>query len=124
MSVSLRSSDERRLKVNAWNWGVLHELVSRAEVLPPEEWVPARYGGGCDFDATAVSLLAAFLEEQVLPHLRAGERMLLDGSTTDIPDDGTLHRGAELALNYSLDREVLVAVIRFLREAAGPVTIS
>jgi len=77
-----------------------------------------------DFDATAVSLLAAFLEEQVLPHLHAGERMLLDGSTTDIPDDGTLYDGEDVALNYSLDREVLLTVIRFLREASGPVTIS
>ena len=49
---------------------------------------------------------------------RKGDRLLLDGSTTAAPDDGTLHR-RDPALNYSLDRDVLVSVIRFLRDSNG-----
>lgn len=122
MSIVLESADGRDLTVNAWNWGVLHHLVARADVLPEEVWEPKRYNGGGELDARQVAALADFLEQAVLPRLRDGERMFFDGSVTDAPDDGTFYRDeAELWKNYSLQRGVLVAIIGFLRQAVSPV---
>jgi hypothetical protein len=124
MSVILAAPDGRTLKVNAWNWGVLHHLVERAGLFPDEVWVPKRYNGGGALDGDQVTRLADFLSEKVVPLIGAGERMFFDGSTTDVPDDGTFYRAEdELWKNYSLQRDVLDDVIKLLRTAGGSVIV-
>ena len=124
MSVILEAPDGSDLKVNAWNWGVLHHLVERAGLFSEEVWVPKRYNGGGALDAAQVAALADFLAERVRPLIGTGERMFFDGSVTDVPDDGTFYRAEdELWKNYSLRRDVLDAVITFLLAAGGPVTV-
>ena len=124
MSVVLEAPGGRRLKVNAWNWGVLHHLVEQAGVFPDEVWVPKRYNGGGALDAEQVAVLTDFLATRVVPLIGEGERMFFDGSTTEVPDDGTFYRAEdELWKNYSLRRDVLDDVIEFLRAAGGSVTV-
>lgn len=124
MSVILEAPDGRDLKVNAWNWGVLHHLVEQAGIFSDDLWVPKRYNGGGALDAEQVIALADFLADSVRPLIAAGERMFFDGSTTDVPDDGTFYRAEdELWKNYSLTRGVLDDVIAFLRAAGGSVTV-
>src|SRR5262245_43985991 len=124
MSVMLEAPGERTLQVNAWNWGVLHHLVAQAGLFPDEVWAPKRSNGGGALDADQVAALARFLVERVRPQIASGERMFFDGSTTDVPDDGTFYRAEdELWKNYSLTREMLDRVIDFLETAAGPVTV-
>ena len=124
MSVILEASGGRTLKVNAWNWGVLHHLVERAGIFPDDLWLPKRYNGGGALDAGEVDRLAEFLAGEVVPLIGEGERMFFDGSTTDVPDDGTFYRAEEeLWKNYSLTRAVLDGVIDFLRAAGGSVTV-
>jgi hypothetical protein len=124
MSHILEATDGRNLPVNAWNWGVLHHLVAQARVLPDEEWTPLRWNGGGDLTADQVSVLAAFLQENIAARLREGERMFCDGSVTNVPDDGILFRTEdEMWKNYSLHREVLDRVIAFLRTSQGGVTV-
>ena len=124
MSVVLEAPDGRSLKVNAWNWGVLHHLVEKAGLFPDQVWVPKRYNGGGALDAGQVALLADFLAELVVPLIGEGERMFFDGTTTDVPDDGTFYRAEdELWKNYSLHRDVLDRVIEFLRAAGASVTV-
>jgi hypothetical protein len=125
MAIDITDSCERSLRVNAWNWGVLHHLVASANLLPSEVWEPARHGCGAGLDGPQVELLAEFLEAKVLPRLRPKERMFLDGTVTDVPDDGTFYREPnELWRNYSLQREVVESIVAFLRAANGPVTFS
>jgi len=125
VSIVLEASGDRRLKLNAWNWGVLHAFVARGAILPGEDWDLKRHGAGEDLDALQVALLADFLERELLPLLRPGERLFYDGTVTDVPDDGTFFRAEdELWKNYSLHRDVLVEVIAFLRDAGGPVAFS
>jgi hypothetical protein len=122
MSMILEAGDGRELKVNAWNWGVLHHFVAQRGVLPPEVWAPKRYGAGGELDAAQVAVVADCLERDILVLLKPGERMFFDGTVTAVPDDGTLYREPqEQWRNYSLQREVLVKVIAFLRAAGGPV---
>lgn len=124
MSVILEAPDGRDLKVNAWNWGVLHHLVEQAGLFSDEVWVPKRYNGGGALDAGQVARLADFLAERVRPLIGEGERMFFDGSVTDVPDDGTFYRAEEeLWKNYSLSRQVLDDVIDFLRAAGGSVIV-
>jgi hypothetical protein len=124
MSFQLETSDGRSLTVNVWNWGTLHHHVARAGILPEGDWEPMRFNGGGELAPEQVQALASFLEGELLPKLGEGQRMFFDGSVTDVPDDGTLHRGeAELWKNYSLSRAVLVEVIGLLKSATGPVSI-
>lgn len=120
MSIILTTEDGRQLQVNAWNWGVLHYLVERAGLFREEVWIPRRTNGGGSLNAREVGLLAAFLNDFILPRLRAGERMFHTGEITAEPDDGTSYREeSEKWRNYSLHRDVLEAVIQFLRQTKG-----
>jgi len=98
-------------------------LPGRASGLFPEEvWVPKRGNGGGSLKAPQVGLLAAFLADFILPRLKAGERMFHTGEITAEPDDGTLYaEESEKWRNYSLHRDVLEAVIQFLRQAKGSI---
>jgi hypothetical protein len=124
MSHILEATDGRNVTVNPWNWGVLHHLVAQAGVLPAADWSPLRWNARGELTADQVSVLASFLQESVAAHLRAGERMFVDGTVTAAPDDGTLFRTErDMWKNYSLRYDVLERVIAFLRGAAGTVTV-
>ena len=87
---------------------------------PADIWAPKRSNGGGSLDASDVRQLADFLSDVVLPRLRPGERMFPTGEITAEPDDGTFYREeSELWRNYSLHREVLEAIIAFVRGAGG-----
>ena len=90
MSITLVTAGQENLWVNVWNWGVLHDLVAEAALFPAEAWAPKRYNGSGDLDATQAATLATFLEERVLPRLKDGERMFIDGTVTAAPDDGAI----------------------------------
>ncbi len=124
MSFTLTDADETDFKVNAWNWGVLHYLVESAGLFPDEIWEPVRYNCGTPLDSEQVILLAGFLEAEVLPKMKPGDRMFFDGSITDEPDDGTFYREeSEMWRNYSLHHSVLTKIIEFLRTARAPVGV-
>jgi hypothetical protein len=119
MSVRLTTADGRSRKLNAWNWGVMHLLVEEGGLFDEEVWGPARHGLG-ELDAAQCAALAGFLREQVLPRLKPGERIFMNGSVTDVPDDGTFFRAEdELWKNYSLHHDVVVDVIALLDGADG-----
>lgn len=123
MSIRLETEDGRALKINAWNWGVLHEIVAKRKLFAEDVWAPKRGNGGGELDPDQVMALVEFLERDVLPYLGPGERLYHDGSVTNQPDDGTFFREEhELWKNYSLQHEVLADAVRFLRDARGPVS--
>jgi hypothetical protein len=110
------------LKVSAWTWGPIHDVVASAGILPADRWEMTRYNCSTELDEQQAATLADFLESSVLARLGAGERLLADGTVTDLPDDGTFHRD-DLSRNYSVRREMLVRIIDFLRAAKGPVRV-
>jgi len=121
MSVRLVSTSGD-LKVSAWTWGPIHDLVASAGILPADLWEMARYNGSAELDQEQVATLADFLDSRILARLSDGERLLADGTVTGVPDDGTFYRD-DLAKNYSVRREMLVRIIDFLRAAKGPVRV-
>lgn len=125
MSVILTDSDEKWLKVNAWNWGVLHAtlVACTPKLLEDDELLEQLRYGSVELDDGAITEIRSYLRAVVLPRLKPGQRMLYDFTITDEPDDGTLYRD-ELEKNYSLHYSVLVAVIAFLEAAKTPVHVS
>jgi hypothetical protein len=121
MSVRLVSANGD-LKVSAWAWGPIHDLVASAGIFPPDLWEMTRYNTSAELDQQQAATLADFLESQVLVRLSNDERLLADGTVTDVADDGTFYRD-DLAKNYSVRRETLVRIIDFLRAANGPVRV-
>ncbi|MCP5425999.1 MAG: hypothetical protein H6970_13175 [Gammaproteobacteria bacterium] len=122
MSITITSQDGQRLGVNAWNWGVLHFIVEKANLFPEDTWEPARYMG-TDLTHEQAFQLADFLESKVLPCLEPGERLFFDGTKTHLPDDGTFYREpSDQWRNYSLHHEVLVSILSLLRNSRGAVS--
>jgi hypothetical protein len=108
--------------VDAWSWGALHVVVGASGVFPDVVWGPKRFNESGCMRATDVARLAAFLEGVVLPSLREGERLQLDGRVTGETDEGTIRQHeCDAWQDYSLPYDVLGRVITFLRSASGPI---
>lgn len=123
MSVSFRREDGTILRMNAWSWGVLHEVIFALEVIPEGQWEPARTGS-CRLEAEQVTALVDALDREVVPCFEPGVRMLVDGTFTEEPDDGTFYRDeSEMWRNYSLHHDVLIEAVEFLRASDGFVVI-
>ena len=88
--------EERIIFVNFWNWRPTVEVLSRAGLLDEkrlaelhEQCSPTRVTKD---EARAI---AHYLREKVLPSLPQTGRILLDGSITTTPDDGTFYKSPE-----------------------------
>jgi hypothetical protein len=125
MSVRLADSAGLSLKVNAWNWGVLHYAITCAQppLFDDQDLVDGLRQGGAELDESQVRKLHHFLNEVIRPMIPVGHRMMVDFSTTSEPDDGTLYTD-DLSRNYSLRQDVLLSVIDFLATAQAPVRVS
>jgi hypothetical protein len=124
MSVILTDNGGKSLKVNAWNWGVLHfTLACCKPPLLAEPLLEQLRSGGVELAAVEVEAIRGYLREVVLPMIGPGQRMLHDLSVTSEPDEGTFFRD-EPERNYSLRHDVLGAVIEFLEDAGTPVLVS
>jgi hypothetical protein len=111
MGVSLvdRDTDETVLDVNFWHWRAIVEAIRRLHVLPDER-ARALHDQWMDSGLTReeARLVAAAMRSGVLPTLRGGERLLLDGKRTTEPDDFKMYYAPdERHKNYSTDRAVL-----------------
>jgi len=124
MSVILTDSDEKSLQVNAWNWGVLHYALvcCKPKLFEDEQLLEQLRFGGVELGEGEINAMRDYLREVILPRIQPGERMFLDFTVTDKPDDGTFYRD-ELEKNYSLHHSVLVEVIEFLDHAKVPVRV-
>jgi hypothetical protein len=104
-----RKTNEIIFDVNFWHYHAVVEAVRSLAVLP-EETVDALHESWQNNGLTVeqARLVAAAIRTQLLPTLKEDERLLLDGSRTTEPDDGTLHRDpGDQAQNYSTNRRVL-----------------
>lgn len=121
MGISLRdlAKEDHWFHVNFWNWRPIVELIRRLKILPDE-----RAAGlhepfcGNGLAAEEARLVADALECSVLPAFADDERMMLDGTRTTEPDDGTFHK-VDQFLNYSTSREVLSRFIAYCRACGG-----
>lgn len=116
MSILLEDERGQSVKVAVWSWGVIHDLVTEARILPGTVWAPKRYNAGGALNPAQVGTLASYLEQSVLTRLRNGERLVCDGNA---PDDGADYE--EPWKEHNLTPEELERIIAFLRSAPGSV---
>ena len=124
MSVVLDDGKKATLRVDCWSWGAFHAVVSAADVLPEATWTPLRFNDGGWLTAREVIRLAGFVEAVLLPCLRPGERLILDGTVTRTkPSLAFQTDEAEAWRDYSLTHEIVASILDFLRSAEGPVRV-
>jgi hypothetical protein len=109
----------RSLHANWWQWRPTVELIRTLGLFDGERLDHLSNGLG-EFTEAEARQLAVTLEQQLLPTLRPGQRVLLDRAVTDVPDDGTFHRAPEEQhRNYSADYDWLVRFVAFCKESGG-----
>lgn len=99
---------DRIFKINFWHWRAIVEVVRGLDVLPDDrvELMHEPYIG--ELTEAEAHLVATAIRERILPTMSDDERVMLDGTHTTTPDDGTFYREpAEQHLNYSTTRKVL-----------------
>ena len=110
---------DRSEKCDWWNWRPTVGLLRASGVLDDVQAVLLESGVG-EVSEDQARAVVRFLEERVLPAVGPAGRVLLDGTVTDVPDDGTLHRDpADQARNYSADGGWLRRFAAVCRECRG-----
>jgi hypothetical protein len=108
------------LDTNFWHWRAIVEAVRSLKVLPDgrvDLLHEAFVGELTEDEALAV---ARAIREQLLPTLSANERLLLDGTRTTEPDDGTMHYDPiEQHKNYSTNRRMLEEFAKCCEACSG-----
>lgn len=122
MGVTLHdlASDEAVFDVNFWHWRALAEAVRRLDVLPAEtvDLLHEPFVG--ELTEPEARLVAEAIQTRLLPTLPSDERVMLDGTRTTTPDDGTFYREpARQHLNYSTDRATLEEFATCCARCAG-----
>jgi hypothetical protein len=114
-------NEKRIIFVNFWNWRPTVEVLRRAGLLDAK-----RLDGLYEqFSGTRVTkdearAIAHHLREKVLPNLPHTARILLDGSITTAPDDGTFHKSPEDShKNYGAIRSWLEEFASFCETCDG-----
>lgn len=105
------------LKINAWQWKPIVELVARAGIVDDETLERMNYNANAPITAAQADQLAAAIDE-VVATMADDSRRTLDGAVSSEPDDGTFHR-EDLALNYSVPKARLQEVAAFCRASQG-----
>lgn len=108
MTLFDQKTDAIVFDVNFWHWRAIVEAVRSLGVLPEERVDALHEQFVGELTAAEARAVAAAVRERLLPTLRAGERLLLDGRRTTEPDHGTFYRQpADQHKNYITDRRVL-----------------
>lgn len=109
----------RSLHANWWRWRPTVEVI-RSLGLFDEDRLDHLSNGIGKFTEAEAQQIANALEQQVLPGVHQGQRVLLDGTVSNQPDNGIFYRTSEEQhRNYSADRDWLVQFIAFCKASGG-----
>lgn len=114
-------NNELVFDINFWHYRALVEAIRSLQVLP-DEYVDRLHEPytGAGLNKEECQLVAAELRSRLVPILGDDDRLLLDGATTKIPDDGVFHKtDADWHLNYSTNKRVLLDFVQALKDCNG-----
>ena len=119
ITLSARDRTVAPFFVSFWHWGAIVEAVRRLDIVPSQvvDGLREPFTGSGLTEKQAHNVASAITRE-LLPNLHADARLLLDGTITEDPDDGTFHR-IDVEKNYSTSRKVLDEFAAFCRACAG-----
>jgi hypothetical protein len=112
--------DDRSVYCNGWNWQPTVELLRLSGLFDRERLEMMGYNGCTEVSEGEARAVARFMEENVLPALRPGNGMMLNGSTTDVPGNGaSCRKPSELFKNSSESEEWLRRFVDFCKICQG-----
>lgn len=119
MSWNIRdlANDEHTLKVNAWNWHPTLLLLETMGILDKDRLERMQYNVVVTVSEAEARAIADQLENRVLPAMGLDDRLQMDLTLTDEPDDLTLHEDA--VKNYSATQQWLSSFAGFCRTCGG-----
>jgi hypothetical protein len=117
MGFRLTPEEGDSIKLSAWQWRPILEVIGQAGVLDEDTVVLMGSNGGLPITAAQAELIADAIDA-VAATVPDGSRLTLDGGTVDGPDDGTFYRD-DLSLNYSTPKTSLLAFAAFCRSSGG-----
>ena len=113
------SDPNRSIRANWWQWRPTVELIKSFDLFDEERMDVLSNGFG-EFSADETQTIISRLEAFISSHLMPGDRLLLDGRVTSVPDDGTFYRTpSEQHQNYSADYVWLVNFVAFCKQCEG-----
>jgi hypothetical protein len=114
-------NEDRVIFVNFWNWRPTVEILRRARLLDEKRLAELHVQfGHARITNDEARTIARLLRENVLQGLPETARILLDGSFTTEPDDGTLHKSPEdIHRNYGATRPWLETFAAFCETCDG-----
>ena len=114
-------SEGFEFNANVWNWKAALDVIKGLDVIPENKVRQMGYNAmGVRVDPEDAHLIGQKLRDEVLPKLEPNKRMFADGTVTDEPDDGTIHRDEdEQWRNYSIDHEWVKDFSEFCLRSKG-----
>jgi hypothetical protein len=125
MSVFLidNSDETHDLHINNWNWLTIGRILRVVKALPAERLDAidnCLLGCSPSFEKKDARAISSALRSRVIAHMSANQRIMIDGTLTAEPDDGTFYRNPDEAhRNYSTSREMLERLCFFCETADG-----
>lgn len=114
-------SEGYEFTANVWNWKAALEVIKGLDVLSEGKIRQMGYNAmGTKVDMEEAHLIGRSLSDSVLPKLAPNKRIFADGSITEAPDDGTLHKDEdEQWKNYSVSHDWLKDFSEFCLRSKG-----
>ena len=113
-------SNEVIFSVNFWHWRAIVEAVRALNVIEDERAEALHNPFFSELTQDEARAVAAAIRKTLLPALEADDRLLLDGTRTKTPDDGTFHRAPEEQhKNYGTNAAVLEKFAKACETCAG-----
>jgi hypothetical protein len=121
MGVDIDDLRDRNRSIHSswWSWRTTVELVRTLRIFDNQRLDMLSDGFG-EFTEAEAKQLAQGLEREILPGLKQNQRVLLNGTVTESPDEGTFYREPnEQHENYSVQYEWLVKFVEFSKASGG-----
>ena len=99
---------ENKLKINWWNWRPTIEIIRDFHLIDDLRLEMMGFNGNTIITVEEARVIGKRIQDEVLPKIPQGGRMMLDQSVVYAPDDGTFYREeSENFKNYSASSEWL-----------------
>ena len=112
--------DPPDLSVNFWNWRPTVELIRSFGIIDDER-LELMHIQCCGAEVTEdeARTIGERIKAEILPQLAENDRLLLDLTITDKPDDMKMYYGEDVHKNYSAQREWLTRFAEFCMSCSG-----
>lgn len=110
-------------KCNWWNWRTTVEIIRSSEIIDNERCNILSDGFG-ELTISECRQISQFIKQNIIPKLSSEDRIKLNLTVTDEPDDGRIYGEGEWEENYSTSLIWLEKFIKILDETETVLFVS